>query len=602
LRFRIFAVATAIAATVLTPVGLTLSPASAATPTPIIVDTDMYSDADDAGALASAFALQQTGEAKVVAVTINTRQNRPEVANNSWKCAAAIAQFYNAGTTPLGAATPRKDDTQSPFTTGCAARAAADTATPANAVDVLKTALAAQADNSVVIAETGYPKNLADLIATPDGKALVAKKVKMLVIMAGGYPNGNHENNVNGDADSARAIADTWPTKVVWSGVEIGDLVDTGGSLTSTHPASSPVRISYEAFGGPNKAIKSWDLTAVYHAVRSGDAVMTEVGPGRNEIDNFGDATYSNNTWVNDPMGTQYYLKLNSEAALENSLNALLNTLPVAPSTPGPSTPATPTTQPNQPNNAAPAEQGYRVVGADGLVLSYGVQGYGDLADVELNDWIINASRTASGRGYWLLGADGGIFAFGDAQFYGSMGGKPLNAPVVAMAPTATGAGYWLVAEDGGIFAFGDAKFYGSMGGKPLNEPIVGITASASGNGYRLVAADGGIFAFGDAQFYGSMGGQSLNAPVVAMTPSATGNGYRMVAADGGIFAFGDAQFYGSMGGKPLNLPIIGMQATASGAGYWCVALDGGVFAFGDAPFVGSAANEDLWAPIIAMA
>jgi hypothetical protein len=29
-----------------------------------------------------------------------------------------------------------------------------------------------------------------------------------------------------------------------------------------------------------------------------------------------------------------------------------------------------------------------------------------------------------------------------------------------------------LVAADGGIFAFGDAQFYGSMGGKTLNEPI----------------------------------------------------------------------------------------------------------------------------------
>ena len=44
---------------------------------------------------------------------------------------------------------------------------------------------------------------------------------------------------------------------------------------------------------------------------------------------------------------------------------------------------------------------------------------------------------------------------FGDANFYGSMGGRPLNQPVVGMAATPTGDGYWLVAADGGIFAFG---------------------------------------------------------------------------------------------------------------------------------------------------
>src|SRR2546422_7423313 len=37
-----------------------------------------------------------------------------------------------------------------------------------------------------------------------------------------------------------------------------------------------------------------------------------------------------------------------------------------------------------------------------------------------------------------------------------------LNNPIVGMAATPTGKGYWLVASDGGIFAFGDAVFQGS--------------------------------------------------------------------------------------------------------------------------------------------
>jgi hypothetical protein len=71
-------------------------------------------------------------------------------------------------------------------------------------------------------------------------------------------------------------------------------------------------------------------------------------------------------------------------------------------------------------------------------------------------------ASTPTGKGYWLVGSDGGIFTFGDAQFYGSMGGKILNKPIVAMASTPTGKGYWLVGSDGGIFTFGDAQFYGS--------------------------------------------------------------------------------------------------------------------------------------------
>ena len=40
-----------------------------------------------------------------------------------------------------------------------------------------------------------------------------------------------------------------------------------------------------------------------------------------------------------------------------------------------------------------------------------------------------------------------------------------LNAPIVGMAATPTGKGYWLVGADGGVFAYGDAEFHGSIPG-----------------------------------------------------------------------------------------------------------------------------------------
>jgi hypothetical protein len=79
-----------------------------------------------------------------------------------------------------------------------------------------------------------------------------------------------------------------------------------------------------------------------------------------------------------------------------------------------------------------------------------------------------------TGHGYWEVAADGGIFAFGSAQFYGSMGGQHLDAPVVGLAATPTGEGYWELAADGGVFAFGRAIFLGSMGGQHLDAPVDG--------------------------------------------------------------------------------------------------------------------------------
>jgi hypothetical protein len=213
------------------------------------------------------------------------------------------------------------------------------------------------------------------------------------------------------------------------------------------------------------------------------------------------------------------------------------------------------------------------------------------------------ADATGSGGGYWEVGTDGGIFAFGSAGYFGSMGGHPLDAPIVGITSARDGQGYYEVAADGGIFAFGSAGYYGSMGGQPLDAPIVGMAVTTTGNGYYEVGADGGIFAFGTAASHGSMGGHPLNAPVVGMAVTPTGNGYYEVASDGGIFAFGTAAFDGSMGGQSLVRPIVGITtSSAAGGGYYEVAGDGGLFDFGSAPFDGSEGGQPLNAPVVGLA
>ena len=214
---------------------------------------------------------------------------------------------------------------------------------------------------------------------------------------------------------------------------------------------------------------------------------------------------------------------------------------------------------------------------------------------------VVGMAPTPSGKGYWIVASDGGVFTGGDAKFYGSMGGKPLKQPVVGIAGTPDGQGYWEVASDGGIFTFGDAHFYGSTGALILDQPVVGMAATPDGKGYWLVAADGGIFTFGDANFYGSMGGRPLDAPVVGMAPTANGAGYYEVASDGGIFTFGTAHFWGSAAGISKAL-IVGLAPTAGSAGYWIVSANGGVFTYGNARFSGSMGGTTLNNPIVGVA
>ncbi len=187
----------------------------------------------------------------------------------------------------------------------------------------------------------------------------------------------------------------------------------------------------------------------------------------------------------------------------------------------------------------------------------------------------------------WFATPDGQVVPARGTPSYGSLRSPP-RAPIVGMSATASGRGYWLVAADGGVFSFGDARFYGSTGGLRLNRSIVGMSATASGRGYWLVAADGGVFSFGDARFHGSTGGLKLNRAIVGMSGTPSTRGYWLLAADGGVFAFGDARYRGSTGALHLNQPIVGLAGTPSGNGYWLVARDGGVFAFGDARYEGS--------------
>jgi len=210
--------------------------------------------------------------------------------------------------------------------------------------------------------------------------------------------------------------------------------------------------------------------------------------------------------------------------------------------------------------------------------------------------------HTATGRsGYWMLGADGKVYAFGDAKH---LGAPTLPAGVVAadLEATPTGAGYWIVDAAGNVYANGDATALGNIpaGSLAPGETVTSLSATPSGKGYWIFTTRGRAIRFGDATFFGDMSRVTLAGPVLDSIPTPTGQGYYMVASDGGIFSFGDARFQGSMGDKKLNAPVQSLVPDSDGAGYWLVASDGGIFAF-NAPFKGSMGDRKLARPVTGM-
>lgn len=55
-----------------------------------------------------------------------------------------------------------------------------------------------------------------------------------------------------------------------------------------------------------------------------------------------------------------------------------------------------------------------------------------------LNEPIVGMGADPHGNGYWLVGADGGVFSYGEAPFYGSATGYGFATPndFYAIVPT----------------------------------------------------------------------------------------------------------------------------------------------------------------------
>jgi hypothetical protein len=265
------------------------------------------------------------------------------------------------------------------------------------------------------------------------------------------------------------------------------------------------------------------------------------------------------------------------------------------------------------PTPVATTTHGYWLVGSDGGIFTFGsAQFYGSTGDLVLQRPVVGMTLTADRRGYWLVASDGGVFTFGDAGFFnsipglgiapaGSTGtGRKLNAPIVGMVPSANGDGYFMVASDGGVFAFGDAEFQGSCPGiGGCSGAAVTVMPDASGGGYWLVTATGHVYAFGNAATFGEPGSQST--PVTSAVRTPDGGGYWILFANGVIDGFGDAMNYGDPVNETGGLnPATAIFPTADGAGYWVSAGTGAVYAYGDAPNDGGTTGTHLNGSIIA--
>jgi hypothetical protein len=86
--------------------------------------------------------------------------------------------------------------------------------------------------------------------------------------------------------------------------------------------------------------------------------------------------------------------------------------------------------------------------------------------------------RTTDGDGYWILDANGQVFAYGDAPSFGSLPSGSAGGfnPATTIFTNSDGGVYWVATALGKVFNCGDAPNDGDMSTTHLNGSIIAAT------------------------------------------------------------------------------------------------------------------------------
>jgi len=288
-------------------------------PVKIIFDTDIGGDADDLGALAMLHNFADKGECRLLAVM-------------SWsndECAVpaidAVNRYYKHSAMPIGA---RKDNIYSDekkynyaiakhFEYKLTYKDVPDTTT------LYRKILSKQKDGDVVLVTVGPLLNIKRLIESqPDsvsdlnGRELISRKVKEVVMMGGHFPAGKGEWNFSGNMPGVtRFVLENLDVPVVFSGFEIGQAIRTG-EVFNDIDKNTPLYVGFlhfcqhapwmQPYQGRIIDNSTFDQTAVLYAVRGGvGSYWDKIADGYCEVQDNGD-----NRWVEGKVTNHSYLKL----------------------------------------------------------------------------------------------------------------------------------------------------------------------------------------------------------------------------------------------------------------------------------------------------
>ncbi len=309
---------------------------------PIIFETDMGNDIDDALALDMLYKYADMGIVHLLGVSTN--KDSPYSIEfldlmNTWYGYPKLpmgkitkgADCENDATNYAKATCLYQEDGKSPFK-----KTHKDYGKISESPQFYRELLAKQPDNSVILVSVGFSTNIARLLDTqPDGsspmtgKELVAQKVKLLSMMAGDVVDSTQaEYNVVKDIPAAQKIFREWPTSIVISPFDVGISILFPATVIENnlgYAIPNPLRIAYESYLKMPYDRPTWDLTSVLYAVEGTNNYFSLSEWGQIEVDDKGHTLFHP-----DKNGKHAYLSVSKEQAeiVKNRFIELISTKP----------------------------------------------------------------------------------------------------------------------------------------------------------------------------------------------------------------------------------------------------------------------------------
>lgn len=255
---------------------------------PVIFDTDLGNDVDDAIALAMLYRYADEGKVDILAMGLSKEGEAPAACLdifNHWYChqdtpfgtihdavvcgnenknyAKALSEMKELGGRYLYSRDISRDYSTIP-----------------SAVSVYRKALSGAKDSSVVMVVVGFATNMARLLESgPDeyselsGRDLVAKKVKSLVVMAGSFDGSvEAEYNVQMDVHSYQTLVSQWPGDITFVPFELGvKVLYPSTSIENGYREGHPLVAAYKNFLKMPYDRPCWDPATLLYAVEGGD-------------------------------------------------------------------------------------------------------------------------------------------------------------------------------------------------------------------------------------------------------------------------------------------------------------------------------------------